>query len=462
MKCSKSQRAVRTILLVLCWALTVQTTYGQGAQRIIVDLTAMYDAVNPSIVKIYADASNGSGFLVRSDGLIATNHHVVSNARYIAVEFADGKKVTADVVLLDSKNDLAILKVNRSVTENLKPLVLIPPDRDSTVRAGLPVVAFGSPRNQTFLMTQGIVSKVEPAVLLGDFLIDSGNSGGPLINLDGEVIGINTFTVYRLSGAVRVSVLRQQLSSKTLDSSSLTEPSDKQLPVPDRDSFPTSLLKEKILKERLDIRNYKIDGGRFTVTAITPVLAAKANVQDDLEQAANRYARRGKKIKDEKFDPVDEPFYEWVRNAAPDTLAKVVTFQIEPDYGQTAGSFWGGVISAAAAGAAQRAIIPTRQTYEFKAEFAGFSLYRDGELVQPITPGRAITSQSVDLTFLNFVDEAYSGIYIYEPQVFMTGKEWRIDIYDARDSNKIHKSIILNQSSKLIQQIRKDFEGVVK
>jgi len=53
------------------------------------------------------------------------------------------------------------------------------------------VVAFGSPRSQTFLMTQGIISKVEDRVLLGDFLIDHGNSGGPLLNMRGEVIGIN-------------------------------------------------------------------------------------------------------------------------------------------------------------------------------------------------------------------------------------------------------------------------------
>jgi hypothetical protein len=98
----------------------------------------------------------------------------------------------------------------------------------------------------------------------------------------------------------------------------------------------------------------------------------------------------------------------------------------------------------------------------FKAEFAGFNLYRDGELVRPITPGRAITAQSVDQYLFNFVDEAYSGLYAYGPEAFMTGKEWRLEVFDSRVPGKAHKAIVLTSASKLIQQIRRDFEGVIK
>jgi hypothetical protein len=446
---------------IVAAALGSATLSAQGAQRMAYDLTAMYEAVNPSIVKVHSDSSTGSGFLIRADGLIATNHHVVRNSRYVAVEFPDGRKVTSDVVLLDAKNDLAILKVNQSVIGDLKPLSLLTPDGDAGVKAGIPVVAFGSPLSQTFLMTQGIVSKVERSVLLGDFLIQPGNSGGPLVNLDGAVIGINTFGEARTSGAVRVNVLRDDLASAALSQGRLTEPSADLLPTASKTRYPTDLLKTKVMGEVLDVRSYRLDGGKFTITALTPVLVAKSNVQDDLKQAANRYSRRGKKIKDESYDPVDEPFYEWVR-AATGYLDSVVTFEIKPEYGQTTGSKWASGLAAMSAGVNHTAVPPTRQTYEFKAEFADFKLYRDGKLVTPITPGRAITSQSVDSYLFSFVDEAYSGMYTYAPEVFMTGEEWRLEVFDAREPGRVHRSIILTPASKLIQQVRQDFQGAVK
>jgi S1-C subfamily serine protease len=286
-----------------------------AVERIAYDYTALYHALNPSIVKIHSDSGTGSGFLVTTEGLIATNHHVVRNSRYLAAEFADGRKVIADLVVLDPKHDLAILRVNRAIVQGIRPLPLLPPERDVTVSAGIPVIAFGSPLSQTFLMTQGIVSKVEPGVLLGDFLIQHGNSGGPLVSLAGDVIGVNTFAEGNISGAVRVNVLRAVLARPDVAGYAGAEPDASLLPVADRERYPADRLKERIVREPLDVSAYHLDGGKFTITAITPVLVGKSQFRGDLQQAANRYARRAKKIKDENYDPVDEPFYDWMRNA---------------------------------------------------------------------------------------------------------------------------------------------------
>jgi hypothetical protein len=209
----------------------------------------------------------------------------------------------------------------------------------------------------------------------------------------------------------------------------------------------------------LDSKSYTLDAGRFTITAFTPVLLGKAQAQEDLQQAANRYSRRGKKIKDDKFDPTDEPFYEWVRNAAP-FLDAVVTLEVRPDFGQTSGSMWASVLGAAAAGISQTPYVPTRQTIEFKAEFQDLKLYRDGQLVTPITPGRMITERGIDSVMMTFVDEAYSGLYVYHPSVFLTGKDFKIEVYDAREPGKPHRVIALTEQSRLVQQLRRDFEGV--
>ncbi|MGV3520516.1 S1C family serine protease [Luteitalea sp.] len=428
----------------------------QGQERIAYDYSAMYEAINPSVVKVHADAGTGSGFLVNEAGFIATNHHVVRNARFIAVEYPDGRKVPAEIVVLDARHDVAVLKVNTATTTGVRPLPLLSAENDDSVRPGIPVVAFGSPRSQTFLMTQGIVAKVEPGVLLGDFLIQEGNSGGPLVNLQGQVIGINTFGEGRVSGAVRVGKLRDVLAKSAVTDYAGEEPSATELPTADRERYPTDMLRGKIVEEAFEAEAYKLDGGRFTITAVTPVLVGRLQVYDDMQQAANRYKRRGKKIKDESFDPVDEPFYEWYRNAS-SLLDSVVTFEVKPDFGQTAGSMWMSALAGAAAGLSRTYVAPTRQSYEFKAEFQDLRLYRDGKLMAPIHPGRQITEQSMESYWMTFVDEAYSGWYSYHPSVFMTGKQFRLEVYDARDPGKVHKSIMLEGSSKLIQQIRRDF-----
>src|SRR5262245_36003924 len=186
------------------------------AQVVAYDYSGLYEQVSPAVVTVTTDDGSGSGFLASSTGLIATNHHVVRNSRYLAVQFADGRKVQAKVVAVNPFNDMALLKVNSAFVGNIRPLPILPAEKENSVKVGIPVVAIGSPLNQKFLMTQGILSKVDDSTVLGDFLLQPGNSGGPLLNRDGEVIGINTFGEANISGAIRVATLREFLESPQL------------------------------------------------------------------------------------------------------------------------------------------------------------------------------------------------------------------------------------------------------
>src|SRR5689334_815299 len=156
-----------------------------SAQAIAYDFSKLYESVSPAVVQITTDDGSGSGFLITPFGHIATNYHVVRNSRYIAVQFHDGRKVKAEVIATNDKYDLALIKVNSSLVHSIRPLQLLPEENDSTLKVGIPVVALGSPLNQKFLMTQGILSKVDGETLLGDFLLQAGNSGGPLLNIEG-------------------------------------------------------------------------------------------------------------------------------------------------------------------------------------------------------------------------------------------------------------------------------------
>jgi hypothetical protein len=94
---------------------------------------------------------------------------------------------------------------------------------------------------------------------------------------------------------------------------------------------------------------------------------------------------------------------------------------------------------------------------EFKGEFLDFRIYRDGELIEPILPGRQVIEGNSDQKKRRFVDQAYGGSYVYLPEEFMTGTEFRVQVIDARDPNVIHKEIVFTSESKLIKQLRADF-----
>lgn len=163
-------------------------------------------AVLPSTVYIEAASSSaaasGTGLVLRSDGYIVTNNHVISLAAdggTIQVTFADGSVAEAEIVGRTTDYDLAVLKVDRT---GLQPLPLADSDQ---VAVGDPVIAVGAPLGLEGTVTSGIVSALNRAVTAGsatattfinaiqtDAAINPGNSGGPLVNASGEVIGINT------------------------------------------------------------------------------------------------------------------------------------------------------------------------------------------------------------------------------------------------------------------------------
>ena len=107
------------------------------------DYTKLYEKVSPSVFKIEVDSGHGSGFLVDSRGLIATNHHVIRNTRYLAVKVSESLTVPAEIIVSSSRYDLGIVKVHEKFVEGIDPLPVLSHDREDTIREGVPVVAFG-------------------------------------------------------------------------------------------------------------------------------------------------------------------------------------------------------------------------------------------------------------------------------------------------------------------------------
>ncbi|WP_454018776.1 Do family serine endopeptidase [Azospirillum sp. Marseille-Q6669] len=152
-------------------------------------------------------AALGSGFIIDPAGFVVTNSHVVSEATEISVTMHDGTKLPAKLVGVDGPTDLAVLKV-----ESKKPLVFAPWGDSEALRVGDWVVAIGNPFGLGGSVTAGILSARQRDIQQGpydDYLqtdasINRGNSGGPLYNLNGEVIGINTAIYSPTGGSVGI------------------------------------------------------------------------------------------------------------------------------------------------------------------------------------------------------------------------------------------------------------------
>ena len=155
-------------------------------------------------------AASGSGFILTDDGYIVTNYHVIEGAKTVKVTMYDGTAYDAVIIGGDESNDIAILKID---ADGLTPVVLGSSD---TLNVGDDVVAIGNPLGElTFSQTKGIISALDREITMSggnsmnliqtDCAINSGNSGGALFNMYGEVIGI-TNAKYSSSGLGEASI----------------------------------------------------------------------------------------------------------------------------------------------------------------------------------------------------------------------------------------------------------------
>ena len=151
--------------------------------------------------------SLGSGFIVDTAGIVVTNNHVIADADEINVVMNDGTKFKAELVGVDKKTDLAVLKFKPT-----KPLVAVKFGDSDKLRLGEWVIAIGNPFSLGGSVTAGIVSARNRDISSGpydnyiqtDAAINRGNSGGPLFNLEGEVIGVNTLIISPSGGSIGI------------------------------------------------------------------------------------------------------------------------------------------------------------------------------------------------------------------------------------------------------------------
>jgi len=181
---------IATVMLISI--VNAQPSFAENYTKDELNTINVYEDVSPSIVSVDVDiddgVSSGTGFIIDQGGTILTSGHVIEGHKKIKITLSNGEKYDGQIINDTESGDFALLKI--------KPKKNLPPIRlgdSSRVRVGQKVLAIGNPFGFSRTLTEGIVSRVDKTKnkIQTDAAINPGCSGGPLLNTEGEVIGIN-------------------------------------------------------------------------------------------------------------------------------------------------------------------------------------------------------------------------------------------------------------------------------
>ena len=185
------------------------------------DFSGIIENVIPSVVTVRTNVGQGTGFIIDNEGYVVTNAHVLSGGSVIYVITYEQETKNAEFIGYDSTLDIALLKISG----NYERIRL---DDSNEVQVGEKVIAIGNPLGLQFSVTEGIVSGVHreganglEAYIQTDAALNPGNSGGPLINKEGRVIGINNFKIgggESLGFALESNYIREAVNKISMES----------------------------------------------------------------------------------------------------------------------------------------------------------------------------------------------------------------------------------------------------
>jgi hypothetical protein len=416
----------------------------------------MFQKYQKSVVTVWSEIGSGTGFIVDSAGLVMTNQHVIGPSELVSVQFDAKRKVAAKVLAYDAGRDVAVLYADLSAFPGASaaPLATATTGRELAVE-GERVFTIGSPLGLKKIITSGIVSKVEARAIISDVNINHGNSGGPLFNSLGEVIGITTFLVPGgngpgVTGVVRIDQTLPVLAQARKKMKDVSIPSARLLPVEPSDPYPLVALKERSTPAKFNTRPYILTVGGYDVALGTPVL--EYELQGEVgRRAAQEKGKRTKKRNESPentFEPLQD-LHEWAEYTG--EFKPVLLVQAAPQLRETFMSVLG------------RELAPSLEPFasnaprlKFRADFYKMKLLCGRKEVEPIQPGKAVTVVNERNSFVNVTDATYVGIYSYPPDaVSPTCGKVTLQLFSEKDPGK-SESKDLDQKS--IDRVWNDFQ----
>ncbi|MFN2492262.1 MAG: S1C family serine protease [Pyrinomonadaceae bacterium] len=422
------------------------------------ELTTAFQRLQSTVVTVWSETGHGTGFIFDKDGLIMTNQHVVGPSEYIAVQFDERHKIPAVLLASNPERDVAILWVDLKML----PGATIAPVADSSsgelpVVEGERVLTIGSPLNQRKIMTTGVASKVEKRAIISDININKGNSGGPLFNSIGEVVGITTFGDFTMeggpgvSGIVRIEETLPLVAEARDKMSQTTKPEARLLPVDPTDTFPIEAIKEVATAKKFDDDRYIFGLADYRVALATPTFLYRLQTEGERE-AAKTKAKRNKKegAVQGTYRPFDE-FRNW-REYIGD-YRPILLINAEPNAGE---SFWGAI----GRGVAANYGIAVPANIRYKTDFYRMKLFCGDKEVEPIHPGKIFRGMNQKDRFVKAQDATYAGLYAYPADsISPSCGSVRVQVYSEKNPTKANTKTL---DPKSISRIAQDFEPYLK
>ena len=405
--------------------LTNANATAAGAQRVAARQIApereIFERVRGGVFRVEAGLGHGSGFFARIPGidigLIVTDDHVVANDKVASVYLDSVTRVPAIVVARDREADLALLRIPATYAKD-RPLLTLatPKNGDPLVVSGERILAIGFPLHQQMTLTTGIVSSVRDGAIISDVNINHGNSGGPMLNLAGEVVGVNAFGDFTaeggpgISGAIAITRLDRVSSQAQTALKTAPLPEDLTLPAMPLATYPLAALKEAA--DTVDPKSYRKllqrDADHFTLNITTPVLYRVQQRLFENEVGSERKQREAAAgiSKDVGYSETRQT-RDWEQYVG-ESNTPVVTIAISPKIGETGGSaFRRGLLGPLA-----------QASFVFQGDVRGAHFYRNGVEVEPIAGGHGPIVQNMENMLVKMKDVADYGYYVLPPELF--------------------------------------------
>jgi S1-C subfamily serine protease len=417
------------------------------AGRRVSEEAQLFDKYRPGVFTVWGTEGRGTGFYADTNGLVITNAHIVRNSDDIRVKVDSFTTVRARVVAIDPALDIAVLGINRSRCGKCVVLPMFDTATGPLASPGERVMAMGSPYNRTAMLSIGIVNSVDAQSVTSDVSISYLNSGGPLVNLDGNVIAVNTFRDEvrpgepRISNSLPITAMLGVLSAARDSAASLavSPPSDTLLPIVPRDPFPVEPITAIAALAEIDTRKYRQDVEDFKLFVMTPQIMGWRQAQAVAKLADMRKKNQAKGVVDDDVDPI-QAWRDWDDYLV--TRKAVVLFNVTPS--STDFPFY----------EVDKVVDPEG------GSFGDLKLYRDGIEVTPVERIRIPATLSGSARRAAGREIPYQGIYAYRPEDFGPKPDgsqpvFTVSVWDAAKKGKAPAKVPLDK--KIVEVALRDF-----
>lgn len=387
----------------------------------------LFKTLRDGVVTVEGELGSGTGFIFDEKGLVLTNQHVIAKTNDIRVRFDKNTAVRARLLAADEDQDIAVLQINLAAFPKSRLLKLAGSTAsEPPLVEGEHVFTIGSPLHQEKILTSGIVSKIEARAIISDINVNAGNSGGPLFNSLGEVVGLTTFQMTDkddkgpgIAGIVRIEEATELVAKARELAASKGLPSAELMPnVPDG-TFPVETIKTALSRKDFPIKEYIVDVKDYEIKYMTPVYKFYEIHRDRMESLKNREKRNSKNGAVDAADKFKDLHY-WSEYAG--ELRPTVDILALPETTATGKSMFLSVATSATTG------IATPLDYKYKADFYQMKLMCDGQEVTPISRNKIELNRQLQHYYKTRTRYTFAGVYTYPYDIFAPGRCQKMEV----------------------------------